>query len=450
MGRLKAFFSVCSFVLFPLHVLSQQDHMAQKLETYLNLIHSSKRFSGEILVADPTNILFSKAIGFSSVENNTRLEPGARYRIASISKTFTGTLIAMAESERKLDLRDKAVKYIPELSPKFRDITIEQLLTHRSGLPHNEGIKDYWKIKSRLDMTTGQVIEEINLLDLLFEPGSAEQYSSLGYYLLATILESVYKENFAGILQHKLLDSLQMQETGSAYTLEIIKQMTSGYHLVTDNHLVVAPYRNYSMLKGAGDMYSSATDLWKWNKNFLPAHFPAINSDSINSRTGGYHYGWKLSTQQPVKYYHGGGTWGYSTYTAFYPTEKISIILLANVSTIPVSDIASDIEKIVFGRPFEMPLTGQEVLSEGIDLQPYCGRYSPTGGGAALTISRSGQSLYARLTGKPAFQIYPKGNHIFYGKKVDVEITFEQENGAVSGLKAVTKDAGFHFKKEDQ
>ncbi|MEX1013973.1 MAG: serine hydrolase, partial [Candidatus Paceibacterota bacterium] len=140
-----------------------------KLESYLNAIHQKKGFSGEILVANGMNILFQETVGLTSYENNLELKKGAKYRIASITKTFTGTLIAIAQEERKLNVQDKAIDYVNGLSPKFKEITIEQLLTHKSGLPHNEAIKDYWLKKSKLQMTPEQVIIEINTLELLFK-----------------------------------------------------------------------------------------------------------------------------------------------------------------------------------------------------------------------------------------------------------------------------------------
>ncbi len=132
---------------------------SEKLETYLNAIHLKKSFSGEILVAKDSVILFQQTVGLASIENNVEIKKGAKYNIASITKTFTGALIAIAQEEGKLNVQDKAINYVNGLSSKFKEITINQLLNHSSGLPHNEGIEDYWLIKSKLQMTTEQVIE---------------------------------------------------------------------------------------------------------------------------------------------------------------------------------------------------------------------------------------------------------------------------------------------------
>jgi CubicO group peptidase (beta-lactamase class C family) len=429
-----------------------------KLESYLDAIHQKKGFSGEILVANGMNILFQETIGLTSHESNLELKKDAKFRIASITKTFTGTLILIAQEERKLNVHDKAVDYINGLSPKFKNITIEQLLTHQSGLPHNEAIKDYWLKKSKLQMTPEQIIAEINAVDLLFDPGSEMSYSSLGYYLLASILENVYSSSFEDLLKDKILDKLQMTETGVVDNLKIIPQMASGYHLVTDDSLVVAPYRNYSMLKGAGDMYSTASDLLKWNYSFFTNTllseksktivFTEQNKTKVNSNDN-YGFGWFISSDNPLKYYHGGGTWGFSTHSAIYPDKQISIIILSNVSTLPISTIAEDVEKIVFGKPFQMP-TPDEISEKSVNHEMYCGTFISDSNRMVLAISTFNNSLYAKLGNNPQFEIYPSGKHQFFGKKIEMELTFEINNDLVTGLSAERMGHLFHFKKDTE
>lgn len=458
----KQLFAITLLFGLSLTVQSQTKEFSDvvTLDTYLNAIHLEKGFSGEILVAKGNNIVYQKAVGMSSYENYVELKKGAKYRIASITKTFTGTLIAIAQEEQKLNVQDKANDYLNGLSPKFRAITIEQLLKHTSGLPHNEGIKDYWQTKSKLQMTTEQVIKEINTLDLLFEPGSQMHYSSLGYYVLASILEKVYKNSFENILKDKILKKLQMNETGIVDGLEIITQMASGYHLITDDSLVVAPYRNYSMLKGAGDMYSTSTDLLKWNNSFFSNMLLsdktkeiifAQPTDSMPKTGDSYGYGWYVNSKTPKKFYHGGGTWGYSTYTSIYSDEnKTSIIIVSNVSILPITNIASDVEKIVFGKPFQMP-TIDKVSGKPVNLEMYSGDFITDENKMVLSIIKAENSLYAKLGGNPPFEIYPKGNHQFFGKKVDIKFTFEiNDANLVTGLSAEGMGKSFKFKKDNK
>jgi CubicO group peptidase (beta-lactamase class C family) len=422
--------------------------LEKELHSYLEVIHHNKGFSGELLVAQGHQILFREAIGWQSVELDIPAKFGANYRIASITKTFTGTLLAIAQQEGRLDPTDKAGTYIQELSNRFKDITIQQLVTHTSGLPHNEGIPNYWRDVSKRQWTTAQVIDMINQLDLLFEPGSLMHYSSLGYYLLATILERVYHQPFKEILSEKILSPLAMTESGIYNTQRIIPGMAAGYHLVTDDRMVVAPYRNYSTLKGAGDMHATTTDLLKWTNSFLNhTLITETMAATIFTPQNGYGWGWYIDQNEPAHYFHGGGTWGYSSFVALYPDTKISIILLSNVSTLPVSSMADDIEKLVYGMPFAMPTVQNALPSDDLNLNRFAGTYVSETSARKLLITHRQDRLFAQLVGHPAFEIYPRGDDHFFGKKVAITLRFEGHDREITGVSAERMGKTFHFKK---
>ncbi|MTI89331.1 MAG: beta-lactamase family protein [Balneolaceae bacterium] len=429
--------------------------LKNKLSTYLNIIHQKKGFHGEVLVAKGTDIIFQRSVGMASVEHNLKLINGKKYRIASISKTFTGTLAAIAERQKKISFDDKAVRYIKNLPDTFEEITIYQLLTHTSGLPHNEGIEDYWTIKSKLQLTHDQIMNEINKLSLIAPPGSKMHYSSIGYYLLATILENVYQQDLKQVLHNELFLPAGMNTTGVANSLHIVPGLVPGYHLVSDDSVVTPPYRNYSMLKGAGDMYSTAEDLLKWNlqlmsgdlisKQTIKAIF--TSHPLVDKKGRRYGLGWFIRQEKPLKYYHGGGTWGYSSHTSYYPEERLSIILLSNRSTLPVESIATDLEYILFGKPFTMPKRERSIASGLNDLSLYTGNYESPSGRMKLSIIKKNGQLFARLAANPPFRIYPKGNHLFFGKKVEIELSFKIKDGEISGLTGERMGRKFQFRK---
>ena len=438
--------------------LKGQDRLTSKqsenLEAYLEYIHGQKGFSGEILISNSNSTLFQRGIGLASIEYNIPIKPNAKYKIASITKTFTATLIVKAKEEGKLNFEDPASKFIPKLDRKFKAISIHQLLTHTSGLPHNQAIADYWLVKSKLSMTTDQVISEINQVNLLFESGTQLHYSSLGYFLLATILEKVYQENYDQVLKTKILNLLNMTSTGSTNSLSIIPEMTNGYHLINDDSLVVAPYRNYSMLKGAGDLYSNSTDLLKWasamlnnqlateTSSFIP------NGDFKDNSGRQYGYGWFIESDDYLKYSHGGGTWGYSSILSLYPKTKTSIIVLSNVSTLPTEAILKGIENIIFKEDFEVPKMQIEITSNPAEVEKYVGSYISDSGQMKLNIVQDENGLLAQLAGNPPFQIYPKGEHQFFGKKVEILISFKRIDGKTIGLTAERMGQKFEFKKQ--
>lgn len=446
-------FALLLCVLLP-HTINAQvlgPELEIRLGDYLQKTQDQKGFSGEILVAYKSDIVFQDVIGMASHELNVPLQVGMKYKIASISKTFTGSLVILAQEEDLLNIQDKASQYLKSLSGKFREITIEQLLNHTSGLPHNEAIKDYWQYKSRLSMDRESTMDEINKLEFLFEPGTKKKYSSLGYYLLACILEEVYDQDYLQVLEIKILKPFKLSNSGSANTLEIISKMTNGYHALPNDSMIKAPYRNYSMLKGAGDMYATTEDLLKWNL--------ALNNNQLLSGTNtqelftpkspsvDYGFGWYVNHDRRTVYSHGGGTWGYSTHISFYPESKISIIILSNVSTLPMTSIAKQVEQLVFDKEVVLR-TVQTTNLKTFALDKYTGVFQSESSGMSLDISLQSNELYAQPKGRPAFKISSTGGHAFFGKKIDIEMLFEVENGRITGLTAQRMNQEFRFKKQ--
>ena len=448
---------ICVCILSILSVISYaQTNFNTKLDTYLNVLNVNKKFNGEVLIAKDSTIIYQKAIGLSSYEHNIPMQVGNKYKIASISKSFTSTMIAIAQEEGRLNFDDLAETYAPNLSEKFKNITIKQLLNHTSGLPHNEGIENYWQEKSKLQMNKNQIIEEINTLQLLFQPGSKMKYSSIGYYVLTHILENIYQQDYHALLENKLLTKLQMENTGAVNTLKIIPKMTSGYHLVNDDSLLVAPYRNYSILKGAGGLYSSTTDLLHFNNSFfmnklLPQRTKEIlfSPQQENQKSEFYAMGWYTDISNN-KLYHGGGTWGYSCSNAIYVDKEISIIVLSNVSTLPITTIASNIEKIVFDQPFTIPEIRASISTNNINLDKYTGTYRSESSNMMLAISKEDNHLYLKLGKNPKFKIYAENEFNFFGKKVAININFKNEQNLITGLTAKRGAQSFRFKKRSK
>ncbi|MGN7721175.1 serine hydrolase [Chitinophaga sp. 22620] len=421
------------------------------LHKYLTAQHERIGFNGVVLVTKNNRVLYQENIGKASQELNVPMSAGAVFRIASVSKQFTAMLVVLAAQEGRLRLDDSLAMFFPALKdPQWRQINLKQLLSHTSGIPHNEGISDYWILKSRLPLTKEQALAEISGMKLLFTPGTDMKYSSPGYFLLACILETVYQRPYASILEEKILQPLQMKHSGVYATGKIVPGMVSAYHLLNDS-LIVAPHRDFSLMKGSGDLYSTAEDLAKWNNSFAGND---TWKDSLQkllftihaSKTPAYGYGWFIRADKRRAYFHGGGTFGCSALSAWYPDEKISVVILSNVSVLPVNELWNDIEKIIFNEPFELRNDRTIQMSAG-ELGVFTGRY--TQGTQALSILQADGRLYAKLGNNPAFEIFPEEKHKFFGRKVNVRFTFQLDGeGNVVGVEAEAQGEKRYFRKE--
>ncbi|MET0464553.1 MAG: serine hydrolase domain-containing protein [Chitinophagaceae bacterium] len=405
----------------------------QKLHEYLLIQQQLTDFNGIVVVDMPGEIV-TDTIGFSCFEHKAFVQPNTVFPLASITKQFTAVMICKAVQDGKMSFTDPLGKFIPEIRESWRSITPGHLLSHTSGIPHNEGIPDYWQVKSRLSLTDSAALHEILSMPLLFKPGTSTQYSSPGYFLLAVILERLYNTSFETLLKRQILAPLNMPSSGIISSRQIIPQFSKGYEKRSGN-LHPAPYRDPSLMKGSGDAYSSAPDLLRWNRSWMDSSlwdrqtreliFSVHNPASVNGHNDPYGYGWFLrqpAGHLPFAAYTGGGSPGCSAISVIYPDKRISIIILSNITGVPVNQLWSDIEKIIFDQPFELPRVQSEQKITASDLSLVTGKYISDG--TVLTIFRNGEQLYAKLGSNPAFEIFKAGDARFFGKKVSVELFF--------------------------
>jgi CubicO group peptidase (beta-lactamase class C family) len=425
---------------------------SESLNKYIEVQHKRMHFNGVVLVTKNNQQLYCITVGKASHELNVSMKPEAVFKVASISKQFTAMLVALAIQERRVRPEDSLAQFFPQLeNSTWRNINVHQLLSHTSGIPHNEGIKDYWLLRSLQPLSKKQALDEIFQMNLLFKPGMDMKYSSPGYFLLACILEIVYQRPYAALFAEKILQPLQLKQTGVYVTGKMVPGMVSAYHLLNDS-LIDAPYRDFSMMKGSGDLYSNAEDLAKWNNSFFGDN---IWSDSIkkllftchNPKTPFYGYGWFIRPGKRLAYYHGGGTFGCSALSALYPQEKVSVVILSNVSTLPVNELWNDIEKIIFKEPFELPVASQAITMSTTALQAFTGRYMQDQHELQILLIKD--QLYAKLDRNPPFEIYPENELKFYGKKVSVNLTFKVDAaGNILSVEAAVRGQVHHFNKK--
>lgn len=444
------------FSIAGLNTNAQQQLDQKKLQQYLDIQKERLGFSGTIIVSCSGKSIFSASTGKSSVELNVPVSANTVFPVASITKSFTATLTLIAAAEGKLALTDSLFKFFPQLSDSgWRSITVDQLLSHRSGIPHNEGIPGYWTEKSSINYARVPAMKEIFSLQLEARPGSQVKYSSPGYFVLASILENLYGKSYGVLIHEKICIPLNLTYTGQLDNKTIVPDLASGY-LQTADRLTAAPYRSYSLMKGSGDLYTSGTDLIKFLHSFENQKWPEILkkemfiAHSINAVERGdlYSYGWFIREKQsgrPKAYYHGGGSFGVSALMARYPEEKLCIIILSNISVLPVNQIWSDIESIVLGKPFEMPAVRTSLSIVSKTIQSIAGTYAATNG-MQLTLTANNGKLFAKMGNNPPFELFQESSLKFYGKKVPVDFIFELDNsGRATEITAKGMGQQFNF-----
>jgi len=240
-----------------------------ELGTFIDDLAQADRFSGVVLIAKNNEIVFQKACGKADQENDVANCIETSFDIASMGKMFTGVAIAQLVENKKLSYKDRLVSILPTLSEDiFGTITIEQLLTHSSGLGDIFG-PAFFAIKDTAKTLQSYVNLSINE-PLLFEPGTDVKYSNYAYILLGAVIEKVSGESYYDYIDTHIFKAVDMDFSDFDEGDQVNPNAAIGYALLKapPNAKMPPPpgrVNNKRMIgiKGtsAGGVFSSATDL---------------------------------------------------------------------------------------------------------------------------------------------------------------------------------------------
>ncbi|MEL6191815.1 MAG: serine hydrolase domain-containing protein [Bacteroidota bacterium] len=297
---------------------------------YLDSLHAAGELSGNVLVADKGEIIFSQSYGLAEHNSDRALIEETPFYLASVSKQFTCMSILILANQGKLNIDDKASQYL-DLPNYASEVTIRQMMNHVSGLP------DYYDIGAyKTGMTNKDVNEAIVDLDSLdFPSGSKYAYSNTAYVLLSEITEAVSGTSFREFMAENVFSPLEMTSTTVFDTTEpAVPNRAKGYN--TD--LSLNDYDAFTT--GGGGIFSNVQDLLKWERTLyteklIPQELlqQAYTPSTISSGEASYYgFGWFLSEEFPKRVYHTGTLAGFRTCLFRDLDRELAVIILSNHS----------------------------------------------------------------------------------------------------------------------
>ena len=220
--------------IFVLYLLGcSTDNLSQykvsKIDELMSTVYENGQFNGSVLVAQEGKVIYKKGFGFANMEWNIPNKPDTKFRIGSITKQFVSMQIMQLVEEGKIDLDGKLSDYLPGYRRDTGEkITIHHLLTHTSGIPSYTGIRGFWSDSTRNHYQIDYMVKNFHSGDLEFEPGSIYKYNNTGYYLLAVIIEKLTGKSFKENLQERILNPLQLSNSGIDINEEILENKATG------------------------------------------------------------------------------------------------------------------------------------------------------------------------------------------------------------------------------
>jgi CubicO group peptidase (beta-lactamase class C family) len=393
-----------------------QADKASKLDEFITSFAKANQFSGEVLAAENGRVIYEKAFGLANADYKIPNQLNTRIGIASITKYMTSVILSRLIESNKISLADKLNKYIPDF-PNGDKITIEMLARHRSGIPHRVMPSE----AESLAYTSAEFIEKVKQAKLAFEPGTGRLYSSAGYAVLARVLEIVSGKRYSQLLQEYIFTPAGMTDSVDFDGDMVMERRAQDYYLSPDG-LVNVPLKNYSFLVGAGSVFGTARDVYRFGEAVLD---------------GKYGEGVKTSLLGPTTFSGSGSTNGHRSYVEIARDKKYGFVILSNLAGV-FDLISQGMLEILQGKEvtvkaFTVP---KIVPNPNKNLADFLGHYKRSDGSETEIIIRN-DFLYSG-----DIKLYPTKPDCFFEYRFSGDVCFIR--GESAKIKEI-KWKGYNF-----
>lgn len=420
-----------------------QEFDKELLDAYFDKIESSDRCMLSVAIHKNGHLLYSRALGFSEIESNSKADISTEYRIGSISKTYTAVLVLKQIENGKLSLDDKLSEFYPDL-PSASEITIEQLLRHRTGLHNFTNDEDYFSYNEKAQ-TKEQMLNRFKEKGSDFTPGTKMSYSNTNYVILSYILEDLSNKPFAELLDDEIVKPLKLKHTRFINGVDASANQAMPYERVGK----WMPYgiTHGTVPLGAGGIQSTPEDL----NTFFFALFnnQLINSESLEKMTEmveGYGLGvFTFPYNEKRAFGHTGGIDTYQSMAGHFPEDNLTLSAITNGCSLSLNDAMISMIKSSFGEEYELPVFEKELSYSDDELQKMSGVYSSPLFPLKITINPKGGGLVAQATGQPEFALESTSLNVFEFKQAGIKMIFKPEENKMTFVQGQS----FEMNKEE-
>ncbi|SFQ79200.1 serine hydrolase domain-containing protein [Hymenobacter arizonensis] len=394
-----------------------------KLDSLLTSLATHDKLMGSLALSRDGQVVYSRAFGPQQLRPAGSAPAATRYQVGSVTKMFTAVMIFQLIEEGKLTLATPLATFFPHL-PNAQAITVDQLLSHRSGL-YSFTSDSAWVSGHLSAQTPAQLLQLIGQGRPDFAPGTRAAYNNSGYVLLGYIIERLTKQSYAQALRRRVVARAGLVHTYDGGTEKPHPQAARGYHVGPTGWESTAA-ASLRIAGGAGALVSTPTDLTR----FLEALFAgrlvsAASLRQMQTIRDGYGRGLfarPFETRQG--YGHTGGIDDFVALTTYFPAEHLAVALCTNGQNYSPHEALAGALRIYFDQPYRLPtFAGSGGVPAPADLDRYAGTYASAQiPGLKITMTRRGTTLISEATGQGAVTLDSQGAGLF---------TFEQGNNSI-------------------
>lgn len=356
-------------------------------------------------------IIHQRGYGMADLENGVAITPETVFNIASISKQFTVFLILLLAQAGLLSLDDDVRRHVPELPDFGKTITVRHLIHHTSGL------REDWSMLTLAGWRSEDVITRDDVFGLIrrqkelnFAPGEDYTYCNSGYHLLAEIVRKKTGQSVREFGQAKVFEPLGMKQTVFQDDhRQLIKGRAQSYASKKGDGFERVLYG--AGRAGPGNLHTTILDLAKWDQNFYQPKVgdariieQSLKKGKLNSgKEIDYAGGLRHSVHRGLPTIeHGGSIAGYRSHLLRFPEQKLTVVILANVSSFKPSALARKVAEVYLGKQMQPMAKPAAVTADA--LPGFAGEYR-FASGFLLRFQAEGKTLFLMTeTGKVALR----------------------------------------------
>ncbi|WP_034061630.1 serine hydrolase, partial [Lacinutrix jangbogonensis] len=451
------------------------------------VIEKSKAAGFAIAIVKGKEVIYAKGFGYRDLENKLPVTTNTVFAIGSTTKAFTASLLGILEGEGKVDFDESPRTYIPELifynSEMNTQITVKDLITHRTGLPRHDGSWRYFGADTKKEYITRIAFQEP-----IAPVRTKWRYNNMMYMVQGAIVERLTEKTWKESIEQNFFKPLEMTNSNTSINaLKNNNQAAIGYY-IEDGVNTIIDYYDIGAMEPAGAINSSVTDMSNWmiawlnkgkynDKQVLPNAYvkAAMSSQMIvtgklpkKSDAGtfmnNYGYGWFVKSYKGhYRLDHGGNIEGFTADISLFPTDNLGIIILTNQNRSAIPQVLRNIvADIILDTPETMNWMGYlegyvKNQTKVLEVEPivsteksvhvlneYTGSYIHKGYGTFDVVVEN-DSLFAKFPLKTLWlnPIHPNVFETFnfidnkvYAKYQDESINFMTNfEGEITGLK---------------
>jgi CubicO group peptidase (beta-lactamase class C family)/D-alanyl-D-alanine dipeptidase len=345
------------------------DAVAQALERLIAHEMRDKDLPAvSIALVDDQRVVWARGFGFANVADSSPATAETVHRVGSVSKLFTDIGIMQLVERGEIDLDAPVTRYLPDFRPRNthgKEITLRQLMSHRSGLQREPGVGNYFETS---EPTLAATVASLNGRELTYPPEARSKYSNAGIGVVGYTLEVLKEEPFAQYLQRAVLTPLGLRSSAFEPSADVRRALATAYMWTWDGRRFEAPTFQLGM-SPAGSMYSTVVDLGLFMSALFAggrgAEGQLLRAETLEQmwvpqfapagQQTGFGIGFAISQLEGKRRIgHGGAIYGFATDLAALPDEKLGVAIVITL------DITNTVAERISGAALRLMLAAKQ------------------------------------------------------------------------------------------